>query len=450
MTDRKATQSSIPSTRLGRFARLGVAAGELALGGIAAGVRNLGRAEKEPLAEAFLNAGNARKLARRLARMRGAAMKMGQMMSLDSTDYLPREFAEALAVLRDSAHTMPDSQLRRVLGREYGKGWEAKFEHFDYQPIAAASIGQVHRARSRDGRDIALKIQYPGVAKSINSDVDNMAALLRLSKLLPVEIDLSGFTTEIKRQLQREADYRLEQDNISWYRKLVRDDPRFIVPAVHADLSTRRILAMDYLEGIPVESVEDCGINQGQRNEIGSRLQELVFRELFEFRTMQSDPNFANYLYQPDTGRIVLLDFGATVSFEKVFSDHYAGIAGALLADDAGASRHYAEKLGYLRSNSSEEYAGRIMEIVSLIFEPMRQSGIYDFGRSDLFARAKSLGIAMFMDGMGSREQYAVPPPETSFLHRKLVGSYMLSSRLKARFNVQDLIRPYLGDSLPV
>ena len=355
MTDRKATQSSIPSTRLGRFARLGVAAGELALGGIAAGVRNLGRAEKEPLAEAFLNAGNARKLARRLARMRGAAMKMGQMMSLDSTDYLPREFAEALAVLRDSAHTMPDGQLRRVLGREYGKGWEAKFEHFDYQPIAAASIGQVHRARTRDGRDIALKIQYPGVAKSINSDVDNMAALLRLSKLLPVEIDLSGFTTEIKRQLQREADYRLEQDNISWYRKLVRDDPRFIVPAVHADLSTRRILAMDYLEGIPVESVEDCGINQGQRNEIGSRLQELVFRELFEFRTMQSDPNFANYLYQPDTGRIVLLDFGATVSFEKVFSDHYAGIAGALLADDAGASRHYAEKLGYLRSNSSEE-----------------------------------------------------------------------------------------------
>jgi predicted unusual protein kinase regulating ubiquinone biosynthesis (AarF/ABC1/UbiB family) len=450
MTDRKVIQSSIPSTRLGRFARLGVAAGELALGGIAEGVRNLGRAEKEPFVEAFLNAGNARKLARRLARMRGAAMKMGQMMSLDSTDYLPREFAEALAVLRDSAHTMPDGQLRRVLGREYGKGWESRFEHFDYQPIAAASIGQVHRVRTRDGRDVALKIQYPGVAKSINSDVDNMAALLRLSRLLPIEIDLSKFTDEIKRQLQREADYALEQDNIAWYRKLVRDDSRFIVPAVHADLSTKRILAMDYLEGIPVESLEQSGINQRQRNEIGSRLQALVFRELFEFRTMQSDPNFANYLYQPDTGRIVLLDFGATVSFEKVFSDHYAGIAGALMADDKGASRHYAEKLGYLRSNSSEEYAARIMEIVSLIFEPIRKRGIYDFGRSDLFARAKSLGIAMFMDGIGSAEQYAVPPPEASFLHRKLVGCYMLSSRLKARFNVQDLIRPYLSDSLPV
>jgi predicted unusual protein kinase regulating ubiquinone biosynthesis (AarF/ABC1/UbiB family) len=131
-----------------------------------------------------------------------SAMKMGQMLSMESADILPREFTDALATLRDSANRMPRSQVRGVLGREYGKGWEARFETFDYEPAAAASIGQVHRARTRDGRDLALKIQYPGVARSIDSDVDNMALFLRLANILPIEMDISGIVAEVKRQLR--------------------------------------------------------------------------------------------------------------------------------------------------------------------------------------------------------------------------------------------------------
>src|SRR5690606_11507044 len=135
---------------------------------------------------------------------------LGQLLSLESADVLPPELTEALAILRESADTMPPTQVRRVLGRAYGRGWEARFRHFEWEPVAAASIGQVHEAITVDGRRLALKIQYPGVARSIDSDVDNVATLLRLARLLPVELDVRGLVAEAKRQLRQEADYRIE------------------------------------------------------------------------------------------------------------------------------------------------------------------------------------------------------------------------------------------------
>ncbi len=186
-------KSRVPTTRFGRLARLGLTAGELALGGAAESLRRLAGTKPSDAYNVLLTATNAKKLASRLAGMRGAAMKMGQILSMESADFLPREFADALAILRDSADTMPLSQIKRVMGREYGKGWQNLFIDFNYEPIAAASIGQVHRVFTEDGRDLALKIQYPGVAKSINSDVDNMAMLMRLINLLPVEIDVSQY-----------------------------------------------------------------------------------------------------------------------------------------------------------------------------------------------------------------------------------------------------------------
>ena len=222
-------------------------------------VRRISRVKPEDAVNVFLTATNAQKLAKRLAGMRGAAMKMGQILSMESADFLPPEFANALAILRDSANTMPDSQVRRLMGREYGKGWENKFEHFDYEPVAAASIGQVHRVLTKDGRDLALKIQYPGVAKSINSDVDNMAMLLRMVKIMPIEMDISGIVAEAKRQLQQEADYTIEANYLRDYRELVQDEPRFVVPRVHDDLTTKRILAMDFVSGVPLESLGEDG-----------------------------------------------------------------------------------------------------------------------------------------------------------------------------------------------
>ena len=434
-------KSRVPTTRLGRLARLGLTAGEMALGGAAEGIRRIGTSRPDDAPNAFLTAANAEKLAKRLAGMRGAAMKMGQMLSMESADILPPEFANALAMLRDSADTMPLTQIRRVMGREYGKGWEDRFLDFDYMPIAAASIGQVHRAVTRDGRDLALKIQYPGVSKSINSDVDNMAMFLRMANLLPVEMDIDGLIRETKRQLHQEADYNQEANYLKTYRDFVRDEAHFLVPSVHDDFTTRRVLAMDYIEGVPLESLGEDDVPQELKDRVGRMLEQLLFRELFEFRTMQSDPNFANYFYQPEENRIVLLDFGSTVTFTKTFTDKYARISRALIEEDDGAARHYAERIGYLDPGASDGHAERILELIRVICEPIRYDGVYDFGASNLVSRGRDLGMEMAWTDMSEAR---VPPPETMFLHRKLMGSYMLCHRIGARINVQELIWPFL------
>jgi len=437
-------KSRVPTTRIGRLARLGFTAGELAMGGVAESVRRLAKSSPGDTYNALLTATNAKKLAERLAGMRGAAMKMGQILSMESADFLPREFADALAILRDSADTMPLSQIKRVMGREYGKGWQRLFIDFNYEPIAAASIGQVHRVFTEDGRDLALKIQYPGVAKSINSDVDNMAMLMRLINLLPVEIDIEGIVKETKRQLHQEADYIIEAQYLRAYRKLVEDEPRFVVPGVHDDLTTKHILAMDYVEGEPLESLGEPGVAQALKNNAGALLQHLMFRELFEFRTMQSDPNFANYLYQPETGRIVLLDFGSTVSFEEEFTRRYAQIARAMIDGDDAEVRRLAEKMGYINPGDSDEHVGKILNLIRLASEPIIKGGVYDFGTSDVFARGRDAGLEMIFEDMS---EYRVPPPETMVLHRKLVGSFMLCARIGARVDVQKLISPFLPPS---
>ena len=435
----KPPPAPVPQSRLERLARIGLAAGELAVGAATEGIRRLARGEAAELGTALLSGANAKRLATRLARLRGAAMKIGQLVSLQGEDVLPPEFAQALAMLRSQAAPMPPEQVRRVLGREYGKGWEERFSRFDWEPIAAASIGQVHRAVAANGRDLALKIQYPGVARSIASDVDNVAVLLRLFNLLPLGLDVGGMAAEAKRQLAQEADYEAEGRLLERYAKLVAGEPGLVVPRVHWDLTTQRIMAMDFMAGEPLESLASA--SQARRDAVGALLERLLFRELFAFRVMQTDPNFANYLWQPDTGRVVLLDFGATMRFPKEFVAKYARITRAVIAGDRDAVAQGAIDIGYAAAGDSPERIDAVVDVVFLVCEPLRHRGRYDFPASDLPARVRDLGYDLaFRRGL-----VRAPPPETIFLHRKLVGAFLLLARIGARVDARGLVTEVLS-----
>ena len=294
--------------------------------------------------------------------------------------------------------------------------------------------------RAADGRDLALKIQYPGIARSIESDVDNVAALLRLSRMLPVEIDVSGIVGEAKRQLRQEADYLQEAANLRRYQKLLADEPRLCVPGVHDDLTTKRVLAMDWASGRPLEDLADPATPQARRDAAGELLQRLLFRELFEFRFVQTDPNFANYFYDAEDGRLRLLDLGAAREYDPAFVACYARLCRAALAGDREALRRAAVEIGYLRDDDPEERAASAVELMFLVCEPLRHEGVYDFARSTVAARTRDAGFDLaFRKGF-----LRAPPPETVFLHRKLVGTFLLCGRIRARVDVRALLLPLL------
>jgi len=439
---KKGRQTRVPSGRFERLARMGWMAGEFAVGGLADGAKRLvGGLPADPTS-VFLSSERATKLARRLSQMRGAAMKLGQLLSLEGDDLLPPEFAEALAVLRATADTMPDSQVRRALGRAYGKGWEARFAEFDFEPLAAASIGQVHAAVTDDGRDLALKIQYPGVARSIDSDVDNLAALLRVARILPGDIDLSLIIAEAKRQLKHEADYEREAQYMLRYRALVADEPNVVVPGVYEDMSTKYVLAMERAHARPIEDLRGAEYPQTLRDELGTVLQRLMFRELFEFRFMQTDPNFANYLFEPESGRLVLLDFGSARDFPEELVSHYKRICRAMVAEDRDAVREAAVAIGYLAGDESDARADSLADLILMAGEPLRTPGVYDFEGSRLAARARDRAFDLvFREGF-----LRPPPPESIFLHRKLAGTFLLCSHIRARVDTSALVAPYLAD----
>jgi aarF domain-containing kinase len=434
---------AVPSRRLSRLWHIGRATTDLAAGVGVKGMVELARSRASgEAARIKLSPKATQRFTNRLARMRGAVMKMGQLMSMDGADVFTPEAAEIMSQLRDRAEPMPMSQLTKALEREWGRDWNKHFRRFEFTPIAAASIGQVHRAETKDGRRLALKIQFPGVRESIDSDIDNLGFLSRNLGMVPKGMDVGPLLEEVRVQLHQEADYEAEAASLMRYRELVGDDADFFVPGVHADLSTDRILARDFAEGVSIDHLAEADYSRAERDRAARLLVRLMIRELFDFGLAQTDPNFGNYLYDADTKRVVLLDFGAALTVPREIATQFRALAHATLAGDEAGMRTAAIGLGYMAPDADEETARALVEMMQLSGEVL-QPGIYDFGTSDMFERVYVKGRDMFMDEAFNH----LPESITMFLQRKFAGMFMLCRRLRARVDLRELIDPYLSGS---
>ena len=436
----KRRHRAIPSSRAARLGAFGRLAGGVASGMLGEGARRLARGERPRMRDLVLTPGNVGRLADRLSHLRGAAMKLGQMISMDAGDLLPPELAAILAQLRSQAHRMPPEQLRRVLDSEWGPDWRRRFARFNATPIAAASIGQVHRATLPDGRELAIKVQYPGVRESIDSDVDNVATLLRVSGVLPRELDLAPLLTEAKRQLHEEADYEREAAQMTRFADWLDGHADYVVPRPLPELTTARVLAMDFIDGIPIEALADAP--QEQRDAAMRDLMALVLREMFEFGAMQTDPNFANYRFQPDAGRLVLLDFGAARDVDPATAQGYRSLLSAGLSGDRDAVREAARAAGFLGEAAVARHRPLVDRMIDIVVTEMNRPGPFDFGDRGFVEVLREQGMEMAAD----RATWHIPPVETLFVQRKVSGTALLAARLEARVDVRELVRPYLQE----
>ncbi len=435
----KNKEKAIPKSRISRFGRVARMAGGVAAGMLGEGAKQLAKGNRPKMSDLILTPNNARRVAKQLSAMRGAAMKVGQLLSMESAEFLPPELSKILGQLRDKAFIMPRHQLVQSLVESYGDNWQEQFQSFSYQPLAAASIGQVHRATTHDGSEIVLKIQYPGVAQSIDSDVDNIASLLKVSRLLPSHMDISTLLVDAKAQLHEEANYEQELAYLQKFQSTLGSDKRFIVPKAYPELSTKTILAMDYVGGVPVDSITE--IAPSKIDELMENLFALMLSELFEIRLMQTDPNFANYLYQEESGKIVLLDFGATRTFTKKFATDYKRMIRGVVAQDRELTLDAADRLGYVASQASEEYQDFLVEIFNIALESFQEKGTYDFENARLSERIAELSEQVY----GYKEFWQTPPTSVLYLHRKLGGMFLLATRLGAQVNVNKMVEPYIA-----
>lgn len=430
----------VPAGRFSRMAHLGGLATRIASGMVAEGVRQVASGKRPAARELLMTPGNVRRVAEKLAHLRGAAMKMGQLLSMDAGDLMPPELAELLAVLRAGATPMPMLQLAVVLEASLGEDWQKNFQQFGFTPIAAASIGQVHRAVDQQGRELALKIQYPRVAQSIDADVDNVITLLKLSRLLPEGVIADTLVEEAKQQLHAEADYQLEAAHLQMYRQALADDPGFRVPECYPQLSSRTLLAMSYESGVPIDSLQHQPLQE--RNRCAALLLSLLFRELFEFGWVQTDPNFANFLYDPETAQLVLLDFGATRAYRPELVEAYRSLFMAGLQQDQAGLLQAATRIGYFHQQITPSQQAAVLHLFELAMEPLR-SDHYDFGATDLARRLRDQGMALSMQ----EGYWHSPPVDALFLHRKLAGLYLLFARLKVSLACRDILEPWLKTS---
>lgn len=385
-------------------------------------------------------------IADELGKLKGSVVKVGQIMALYGDHILPEEVTSALRTLEESTTALEWTALLPHVKSNLGDERFNQLE-IDPEPIGCASLAQVHKAViTATGEQICLKIQYPGVAESIDSDLSAVAMLLKLTKAVSSSADFDDWLDEVREMLGDEIDYLNEAEKTQQFKDFLSDDDRFVVPTIYPEYCTDKILAASFEEGYSVSDPVVQALPQTERNALAQSFLDLFFHEIYEWQTLQTDPNFGNYRIQYDETagayRIVLLDFGAVKAYSSSFIDPLQDmIKGALLRDveltikgaiDLKIMPHDLPK------SILASFAGVCFSIIEpLNFNPdeidaalLNEQGEYLWAETNLPKRvAKQATKAAFS------EFFALPPKEFTFISRKLLGVFSFISALKAEFN---------------
>lgn len=352
----------LPTGRIARTARVG---GLVTGQGLRwAGMRAANRVrspERADAAQSERTAALVNELVDQLGQMRGAAMKVGQVLSMVDFDGLPEEERDALqaklAELRDDVPPVPFTQLERLMRQELGGPLNQFFAEFDERAFAAASIGQVHRATTLDGREVVVKVQYPGVAEAVETDLRNAMLLLPLVKRLAPSLDAKAMATELRERISEELDYELEAQNQRRVQRLRRDHPFIVVPAVNTELSSRRVLVSEYIEGQRFETVRR--LDEAQRDSYGEITFRFYFGLLYRDRVALGDPHPGNELLRPD-GRVGFVDYGLLRDVSVARADAERDVARAVRAGDPAALKAALVAGAYVAPADAPEVEGEL------------------------------------------------------------------------------------------
>src|SRR3954467_11263415 len=359
---------SIPAGRVQRTAKVGSAIGSSGARYAGTRARNVVRSKDAGAAaidQRHLEA--AERMVDALGQLKGAAMKIGQLASFIDTEFLPPEYRELyqeeLAALRTSAPPMPWKKVSKVLEEEWDEPCEELFEDFDQEAAAAASIGQVHRAVLPDGRRVAVKIQYPGVADAIRADMQNAGMILRMAKALAPGLDAKAAAAELKERVLEELDYEYEAHNQRTFARGYRGHPFIYVPDVMTRLSTERVLVTEWVDGMGFEQIKE--LPQEEKDRFGEIVFRFCFGSIYHLQHFNADAHPGNYILLED-GRVAFLDFGMTKQLDKEQIELEIAAIEAVLDGDPERLRTGLHDLGFL-NNPKRVDAERLMEHVKAV-----------------------------------------------------------------------------------
>ncbi|WP_111891652.1 ABC1 kinase family protein [Acinetobacter sp. MB5] len=391
-----------------------------------------------------------------IGKLKGSIVKIGQMMALYGEHFLPEEITQALNTLNNQTMALEWNAIKNHLQNELGdKYYEL---HIDPEPIGTASLAQVHRAkRISDGLDIVLKVQYPGVANAIDSDMNLFRSMIRLTNMVPQTREFDQWFEEVRDMMHREVNYAVEAATTRRFAKYLQHDTRYIVPEIIDEYCTQQILCMTFEQGVPVNSPVMFSLPQQRRNKLGEASLEIAIRELFEWGEMQTDPNFGNYLVRLGNGedipdQIVLLDFGAIRHFDQ----HLLNVAHNLIS--AGYHHDLDQMVeamtGYdFFNNIPASIKPDMAKVFLIATEPfsnkennpdipegvMDEHNRYNWKNSQLHSRV----MQRASKSMASR-YFSVPPKEFMFISRKFIGAYTFMTVLDAQTNIRKMVTPFL------